>query len=214
MAERIVHLSSNELLYDFGHIVADRYEQLELYQRNLFASRAVSLALSQSDIFYFNGRESSVSKGLNRYEIKRPPFVEGDRSYIRLNDFNNGGTIYAGYQGREKKLELPASDFIDHILDGFELNQLDNDCIVQLNFPLFPINASIRLNSAQAEASMSTIYLSADGTFHQSPTVSTTKAFLWGEEMGIFSAQIEYSDNSTAFLNSFCSPGSYLVEEL
>ena len=214
VTRKIVHLSDEEIFYDFGHIASSRYEQIELYKRNLFSTKSAPLTLTRGEVAHFGEKLDISSKGLNRYEFKRPPFVEGDRNYIQISGLESDSTLYVGYRGQEKKLEIPGRDFIEHILEGFDLIQLDNDCVIQLNFPVFPTNAVIRLNDAQMEANMSVVYLNDDGTFSESPSVNTTKAFLWGEGMGIFSGKIEYSDDTTSFFNSFCSPGTYLVEEL
>ena len=57
-------------------------------------------------------------------------------------------------------------------------------------------------------------YLDNDGIFNEELTPFTLKAFFIGQEEGVYSFKIKYIDNTVETFQSFCSEGSYLVEQL
>ena len=211
VAEKPVHISANEILYDFSSIGEAGYETFELYQKNLFSGKRVELPLGEREISYFNRDISPTRKGLNYYDIKRPALPAGSRNYLKLEHLD--GTLYVGYK-KEHRLEIPGQDFIENIMDGFGIDDLSNSCLIQLNFSDPIIHFGAGLDSFQWHDGIDLVYLNSDGTFEEMPSLKTEKAFILGESAGVLAGAAEYSDGRREFFKSFCSPGSYLIEQL
>ena len=210
VAEKPVHISVDEMLYDFSKVERVQYETFELFQKNLFSSEKQELALGEREISYFNRDIFPIKKGLNYYEIRKPPGLKGSRDYLKLSHLD--GILYVGYRANPQ-LEVPSQDFVESILEGFDVDDLSNACLVQLNFSKPILNLGINLNTVQNFDNFDLIYLNTDGTFEEKPSLKTNKAFILGESPGVFSGGIEYVDNRQDFFKSFCSLGSYLIEQ-
>ena len=210
VAEKPIHISVDEILYDFSKVEKVRYETFELFQKNLFSSEKRELVLEEKEINYFNRDIFPIKKGLNYYEIKKPPVPKGSRDYLKLNHLD--GTLYVGYK-INRQLEVPHQDFIENIIEGFDIDDLLNACLVQLNFSNPILDLKVNLNSVQNSDNFDLIYLNTDGTFEEKPSLKTNKAFILGESPGVFSGGIEYANSRQDFFKSFCSLGSYLIEQ-
>jgi hypothetical protein len=64
-------------------------------------------------------------------------------------------------------------------------------------------------------------YLDADGRFYDSASEKTRKVIVYGENQGPdeemtgkVNVKIMYLDGTVDFLGSYCSPNTYLVEQL
>ena len=134
-ARKIVHVPLDEILFDLGDVERSRYKNFELYKRNVFSVEKQEFGVQLDKINYFNQDLSLTSKGLNRYEFQGPPLLLGGRDYLRFDHLE--GPLYVGFR-ENHKLELPDKDFIENILFGFGLDELDNACLVQFNFPRCP----------------------------------------------------------------------------
>jgi len=53
-----------------------------------------------------------------------------------------------------------------------------------------------------------------DGVFSSDNVELAEKIFLAGDQEGLISARLEYSDGSIEFLKTYCSEGTYLIEQL
>ena len=211
VAEKLIHISADEILYEFSPLEKAGYETFELYQRNLFSSERRELPLGEGELNYFNREIFPVKKGLNYYEIKKPPTLRGARNYLKLGHLD--GTLHVGYK-RNRQLEVPNQDFIESIIDGFNINDLSNFCLVQLNFTDPILHFRANLSSEQKYDNFNLIYLNRDGTFEEMPSLKTDKVFILGESPGVLSGWVDYSNGEGEFFKSFCSVGSYLIEQL
>ena len=211
VSDRPIHIAADEVLYSFTSLLKSNYQTFELYQKNLFSGHGQELDIAESAIGYFSGDAVPVKKGLNAYEMKFPPRSEGVRDYLKLEHLD--GTLYVGYKG-QPQLEIPGQDFVESIMDGFGMEELEDSCLIQLNFSRSIVDFRSSLDGNHNSDDFDFIYLNSDGTFEERPSLKTKKAFIRGVFPGVLSGRIEYSDGSWEFLKSFCSPGSYLVEQL
>ena len=211
IAEKPVYISVDEILYDFAPLEKARHDAFKLYQKNLFSGKRVELGLGEKEIHYFNRKLTPVKKGLNYYEMKIPPASKGERNYLKLEHLD--GLLHIGY-GSNKQLEIPEQDFIENIIDGFGIDDLSDSCLVQLNFSDPVIRFKGSLDSYQQSDDFELIYLNSDGTFEEMPSLKTEKAFILGKSQGVLSVGAEHLGGQWTFFKSFCSLGSYLIEQL
>ena len=59
-----------------------------------------------------------------------------------------------------------------------------------------------------------TSFLDVDGNFSKDNSELAEKVFVSGDMEGVFNARLDYTDGSTEFLKTFCSEGSYIIEQL
>ena len=182
-----------------------------MYERSLLSKESKELNINTSEISYFNHDVRISSTGFNKYEYKRPKKLLGMRNYLKLEHL--GEAIYVGHNDW-RKIEVPDRGFVEEIMSGFEVDNLDRVCLVQVNLPKDVNDLKINLESREGSSSIGTIYLDSDGTFVEEPTSKTEKAFFVGEAEGIFSLKVKYSANKRKVFNSFCSMGTYIVEQL
>ena len=210
IAEKPIYISADEILYDSSVVKKAGYETFELFQKNLFSSERRELALGEKEIQYFNRDTFPLKKGLNYYDIKTPPVPRGARNYLKLGHLD--GTLYVGYKAN-RQLEIPNQDFIESIMEGFDIDDLSGACLLQLNFSKSILHLGLNLNTTRDSDDFDLIYLNKDGTFEEEPSLKTEKVFILGESPGVFSGGIEYANRQQEFFKSFCSLGSYLIEQ-
>ena len=83
-------------------------------------------------------------------------------------------------------------------------------------------NVDVASESIGQSLMTSTQMLDSDGKFYDSLSAKTNKIIIVGEGQASsdisldskINIKIEYEDGSVQFLNSYCSPNTYLVEQL
>jgi hypothetical protein len=68
--------------------------------------------------------------------------------------------------------------------------------------------------NASGEMFVETSFLDNDGNFTRDSSELAEKIFISGDQEGVFNARFDYADGTTEFLKTFCSEGSYIVEQL
>jgi hypothetical protein len=62
--------------------------------------------------------------------------------------------------------------------------------------------------------SLDRFYLEKNGSLSEEETPLSTKLFILGDQQGIINVKVEYQDKTTDYLQTFCSPETYLLEQL
>lgn len=108
------------------------------------------------------------------------------------------------------------------ILSNFEGSGLGNRCLIQVNLTKKAVKVDVGTESVQASVMPYVQMLDMDGKFYDSVGEKTTKVVVVGEAQGApeiskdskINFKISYEDGSEEFFGSYCSPNSYLVEQL
>lgn len=209
--DQVVHVVEDELLFIEGILTGSVRKNIELYERNIMSQRLQPLQIPEANIKYFNQNISSRQITLNTYQIVLPTRPLNMRNYLEINSF--GSVMMLGL-GETSKVVLPAENFTNKILEKFGLNNIRRRCIVQLNFSKEVVKMNFSGESRNGLLYTEEFYLDEDGVIAEYSSDLTTNAFIMGDEQGVLNFKVKYKDLSTDFIQSYCSPGTYLVEQL
>jgi hypothetical protein len=210
-AQKIVFVGDGEMYFEDPSFTASSRETFTFTTRSLLGMKKKELAIDGGLISFFNTNTTAKKKALNAYELKVPTLVTGMRKYIEFKHLKD--SIFVG-TSEEKEIEIPGNDFISKVLEMNQVSSLKERCVVQLN-----LSKDLRLMTANGknragEMFVETTYLDKDGNFSRDNSELAEKAFIVGDMEGQIGVKLDYTDGSSEFLKTFCSEGTYLVEQL
>ena len=143
----------------------------------------------------------------------------GGRRYLELN--HQSEPVFVGIRDNNN-VTVPSENFMRFILSKVEGSKLGNRCLVQVNLTKKAQKVDVASESIGMSLMTSTQMLDSDGKFYDSLSDKTRKVIIIGEGQGAaeispdakVNIKIQYQDGSVQFLNSYCSPNTYLVEQL
>ena len=142
----------------------------------------------------------------------------GGRNYLELS--HESESVFVGTKS-ETNLSVPSENLMRHILSSLPESKLGNRCVIQVNTKRKIADVTIASESVGEGLMVSTQYLDADGRFYESASEKTRKIIIVGENQGSegdtsgkVNLKMTYLDGSQEFLGSYCSPNTYLVEQL
>lgn len=210
-SQKIVYVGDGEMYYEDAEFKNLGRETFTFTTRNVLGQKRKELIIDGNDINYFYTNITAKKKALNAYDMKIPTLASGMRKYFEFKHLND--SVFVGSSdGRE--IEIPSNEFIGKVLEINQVNSLDERCVVQLNLTKDVRSIVANGKNRSGEMFVETTFLDSDGAFSRDNFELAEKAFMVGDLEGQFSVKIEYSDDSTQFLKTFCSPGTYLVEQL
>ena len=109
---------------------------------------------------------------------------------------------------------LPGQDYIMHILNIQEVDNLNGLCLIQLNLSKAPKKFLVNALSAKNDLYFDVSYLDEDGKLYSEISDLTKKIFLLGNTQGVASIEVESIDGSKDLFHSYCSLETYLIEQL
>jgi len=210
-AQRVAFIGLDEVTFDSAEFFDENVKKLALYEQKLFGSELSDLQVSPTDFRYFNTKNIAQVQGLNFYEISRPALPLGMREYFEI-----GGKDDAIFMGgwNVKNLEVPSTDFRNAALEALGLNGIGENCVVQLNFHKKIKSLKVAAETGGGPMNIGQTYLDKSGEFSSEYSEMTTRAFFRGNEQGVINYRVDYFDDTTDTFQTFCSLGSYLVEQL
>lgn len=211
VADHIVHIVEDEVLFTIASLLQHGRDQIELYERNIMSRSPQKLNLSEDRIRYFNRSSNSQVVALNRYAVSRPIRPLGMRRFYEVNAF--GPSLMVGIHNN-KKIELPGQSFVNQILDEFYIDELRAQCIVHFNYSKEVERVEISGETIAGPMYIESRHLDRDGVFSRSASELTTNSFYMGDDQGLISVRIQYTDETEDLIQTYCSPGTYLVEQL
>lgn len=209
-AQKIVYVGEGEMYFERASFIKSNRETYTLTTRNLLGQKNKELIIDGNAISFFNTNHAAKKKALNAYEIKVPTMASGMRKYLEFKHLKNN--IFVGTSG-QKEIEIPSNEFIAKVLEMNEVDALKERCVVQLNLSKDIREMKVSGKNKSGEMYIETNFLDKDGNFSKDSEMSE-KAFIVGDMEGQFGVRFEYTDGSSEFLKTFCSEGTYLVEQL
>ena len=210
-AQKIIYVGDGEMYFEDASFIAAQRETYSFTTRTLLGQKKKELVIDENLISFVNTKNTSKKKALNAYEIRTPNLVSGMRKYLNFKHLSEN--ILVG-TWNEKEIEIPSNDFIARILEKNQINSLKERCVVQINLSkdLSEVHANGKNNAG--EMYVETSYLDKDGNFSADNLEMAEKTFILGDLEGQFNIKLDYKDGSTEFLKTFCTQGTYLVEQL
>lgn len=210
IAQKIVYVGDGEMYFEDPDFSNSVRETFTFTTRNLLGQKRKELIIDGTAINYFNSQATAKKKALNAYEIKIPAQVTGSRKYFEFKHLKD--SIFVG-SSAEKEIEIPGNDFIAKVMEMNQVNSLKERCIVQVNLSNNIREIKANGKNRSGEMFVETSFIDNDGNFSRDSELAE-KAFIVGDMEGLFNVRLDYTDGSTEFLKTFCSEGTYLVEQL
>ncbi len=213
LTDKIVFLVEDELYFEFNNSIIEKNQTMQLYESRLFAKKSVPLVLDEKKIKYFNTNKYFYHLENNTYQGLAYLAGSHSKSYLELKHLSD--SIFFSMD-KNYKLEVPEQEFIENVLNILEIRQLDGRCIVQLNLP-----EGLKVNRVQANGDstrgplpIEVIYLNSIGEFSTEPDSRLDKVFIISEGYGSITYNLNGFRSYKYAHKSYCSNGSYLVEQL
>lgn len=210
-AQKIVYVGDGEMYFEDAEFINSNRETFVFTTRNLLGQKRKELIIDGGAISYFNTNITAKKKALNAYDIKIPALASGMRKYLEFKHLKD--SIFVG-SSNEKEIEIPSNDFIAKVLEMNEISSLKDRCVVQINLSKDVRGILANGKNRSGEMFVEATYLDKDGNFSRENLERADKVFVTGDMEGQFNIRLEYTDGSTEFLKTFCSEGTYLVEQL
>lgn len=209
--QKIVYVGDGEMYFEDPRFINSERDTFTFTTRNLLGYKKKELIVDGNAISFFNTNITAKKKALNAYEIKVPTLASGMRKYLEFKHLKD--SVFVG-AWNVKDIEIPGNEFIAKVMEENQVNSLKERCMVQINLSKDLSSISANGKNRSGEMYVETSFLDKDGNFSRDNAERAEKAFLVGDMEGLFSVKLNYEDGSTEFLKTFCSEGSYLIEQL
>ncbi len=210
-SEKIIHIVEDEVLFEALLITSPETMKVTTLERTILSNTATELDIDSDKIRYFNRDIKAEKMASNLHEIKVPIQPLGMRRYLAFSHMEE--TVYVGI-GDNKNVELPSSDFIVNLLEANNMSGMEGKCVIQINLQRELLSVTTNGESARGPMALDKFYLEKNGSLSEEETPLSTKVFILGDHQGIINLKIEYQDKTTDYLQTFCSPETYLLEQL
>lgn len=207
----VAHVGEGEVYFEAPMFETGSRELFTLNTRSLLGTKIRELNINAQDVSLFGVNTQSRKRTINSYEFNLSEKIFGERRYLEFKHL--GYDLIVG-TGKQRELEIPGADFIRKAIEVNGLASLENRCMVQVNLSNDVRNLKVGGKNKSGEMFVEVTYLDHDGNFSVDSSELSEKAFIVGDQEGILNARIEYSDGSEQFLKTYCSEGSYIVEQL
>ncbi len=218
-SQRIIHVHEEEMTFD-----ANLYGQtgdlvLSLSEEGMLSRSRHDLVISGENVSMTFGGERAQKISPANYKLRAPPLLLGSRHYVTLT--HQKEEIFVGVE-KSTEVEVPSEDLIREVIRKFGLEGHAAACLIQVNLDR-PAKRYEVLAESHGQSHVSYgLVLDKDGQFYESLGESSRRLFIMSENQGGEEAarnakiniRIEYQDGSKRNFASFCSPNTYLVEQL
>lgn len=208
---KITFIAPDELTYDFSQMVRPSELSIATYLRNTLGKSKKPLSLAPEKIINFTTGESPTQKVPGEYSVQTPWKIKGSRTYLEVGHL--GDSIFVGLDG-DKEITLPSREFIGEVLKSFSIDGMNHECLLQLNIESNIKDIRVFGEGARGPTVYDTAYLDTEGVFTAEISPISEKLFILGNEEGIFNIKVDYQDGTQDYLRTYCSPSTYLLEQL
>lgn len=216
---KIIHVHERELTFESNFFEEVLNERVSLLEEDLLGKEKTPLIVSAEEVKEFATNKTAKKINNHTYETDFGRTLLGGRKYIELS--HQREPVFVGFK-ENMQLEIPSENFMRYILSKFEGSSLGNRCLVQLNLSKKALKVDVGSESVGASLMTYTQILDADGKFYDSVGAKSRKVIVVGENQGPqensqdakINFKVTYEDGSVQYLGSYCSPNSYLVEQL
>jgi hypothetical protein len=219
LTSKIIHIHEREVTFESNFFENVKNERVRLVEEDLLSKEKTPLIISSEEVKEFATNKTAKKINNHTYETDFNRILLGGRKYLELS--HQSEPIFAGYKDATT-LEIPAENFMRYILSRFEGSKLGNRCLIQMNLKKKALKVDVAAESVGSSLMTYTQILDADGKFYDSVSPKSKKVIVVGENQGApefghdgkVNFKISYEDGSVEFLGSYCSPNTYLVEQL
>lgn len=219
VTNKIVHIHEREVTFESNYFEKEKLEKVTLFQEDLLSREKSPLVTASENVKVFARNAYGEKLNQNTYRIDFGKALMGGRNYLELT--HESEAVFVGTKN-ESQLSVPSEGLMRHILSSLPENKLGNRCVIQVNTKRKIADVSVASESVGESLMITTQFLDNDGRFYESASEKTRKIIVVGENHGSelqdssgkVNVKITYLDGSQEFLGSYCSPNTYLVEQL
>jgi len=216
---KIIHIHENEVSFDSNYYEAVINEKFQLFEEDLLAKQKSPLIISSDSVKIFAKEETARKINDNTYKLNFDIQQLAGRKYIELN--HQDEPVFIGFR-ENNQIDVPSENFMRHVLSKFENAKLGDRCLIQVNLNKKTKNFEVGAESVNSSLVTYSQVLETDGKFYDSLSDKSEKIIIIGENQSSdaysqdskVNIRIEFSDGSEQYLSSYCSPNTYLVEQL
>jgi hypothetical protein len=216
---KIIHIHERELTFESNFFENVANEKISLFEEDVLSKEKMPLIISGEQVKQFATDKTAKKINDHTFVTEFNKIQLGSRKYIELNHLEE--PLFVGFK-ENQNLDIPSENFIRNILSKSEKSGFGNRCLIQLN--LTRKATRVDIGSESVGESLKTYHqmLDSDGKFYDSLGAKSEKIIIVGENQASGSTipdskinvKITYEDDSVQFVGSYCSPNTYLVEQL
>lgn len=219
ITSKIIHVHERELSFESNFFEDVLNEKVSLLEEDLLGKEKTPLILATEEVKQFATTKTATKINDHTYKTDFNRTLLGARKYLELS--HQSEPVFVGFK-EATELDIPSESFMRYILSKFEGARLGNRCLVQVNLSKKALKVDVAAESVGTSLMTYTQILDADGKFYDSISSKSRKIIVVGENEGApdlsqdgkINFKITYQDGSIQYLGSYCSPNTYLVEQL
>ncbi len=219
ITSKIIHVHERELSFESNFFEEVTNEKIRLVEEDLLSKEKTPLIISAEQVKQFASDKTALKINDHTYQTAFNRTLLGGRKYLELG--HQSEPMFVGYKDATE-LEIPSENFMRYILTRLEGAKLGNRCLVQVNLKKKAMKVDVESESVNSSLETVTQILGTDGKFYDSISSKSHKIIVVGDnhsdmelgQDGKINFKITYQDGSVEFLGSYCSPNTYLVEQL
>lgn len=216
---KVIHVHVNELTYDANYFETVKNERVKLLEESILSREQAPLIIAASQVKKFVTGEEAKKINDHTYKVNYERNSLAARRYLELTHLEE--PVFVGLRD-VTKLSIPSEQFMRFVLSKLEGGNLADRCVVQVNLSKKVSRVSVNAESVGASLMTYTQMLDADGKFYESASDKTRRVIVVGESQaapeqskeGKINVKVTYENGTVQYLHSYCSPNSYLVEQL
>lgn len=209
--EKLSFLADAEMTYEHFSVEDSFTFKFETFELNTLSKKAKELTIAPRNITKFGSGISPDQVGLNSFKFENFVSLKDSNTYLEFSHLGN--SIFAGMR-RSSYVILPSGAFVDSIIKAEGLEDLEHHCMIQLNLKNPVKNIQYDGEDRNGPMEVNLHYLDEDGVLSNEPSLLSKHAFLLGSGQGIINMKVDYLNGTELIMQSFCSYGTYLVEQL
>jgi hypothetical protein len=219
VVSKIIHIHENELTFDSNFYEEIQEDKIKLFEEDLLAKENSPLIIPGEQVKVFAKNVFAKKISQNTYQINSGASHLAGRRYLEIG--HHLEPVFVGIRDNNQ-VTVPSENFMRFILSKIEGSSLGNRCLVQVNLKKKVQKFEVGSESVASSLMTYNQVLDSDGKFYDSVSDKSKKIIIIGESQASsrlssdakINLKIDYVDGSTQYLNSYCSPNTYLVEQL
>lgn len=216
---RIIHIHEREVTFDANYFENVTSENVKLVEEDLLTKEKTPLVIASSSVKEFATNKTANKINNHTYKTSFGKVLLGSRKYLELS--HQSEPLFVGFR-EQSTLEIPSENFMRFILSKFADSNLGNRCLVQVNLNKEALKVDVAGESVGQGLVTYTQVLDADGKFYDSVGPKSRRVIIMGENQGSpdyamdskINVKVSYQDGTVQYLGTYCSPNTYLVEQL
>jgi hypothetical protein len=218
-SSKIIHIHEHELTFESNFFENVTDEKISLYEEDVLSKEKMPLIISGDQVKQFATDKTAKKINDHTFETEFNKIQLGSRKYVELNHLEE--SLFVGFKDN-LALNIPSENFIRNILNKSEKSGLGNRCVIQVNLDRKASRVDVGSESVGESLRTFQQILDTDGKFYDSLGAKSEKIIIVGENQSNgttildskINIKITYEDDSVQYFGSYCSPNTYLVEQL